>query len=136
MNQVVIEETSFEEVFSEIEENGKYKRLPPKEKTWMTVPEMGNLLGLKKTGRYWLVQKNYFECREIAGQMRVNIASFEKWYANQIKYHKVTGEESGKELKSWSYSVKEVADLLGVDDYLVYELLKKNQIEQVHIWIP
>ena len=45
----------------------------------MTVPEMGKLLGLKKTDRYWL---------------------------------------------------------LGVDDYLVYELLKKNQIEQVHIWIP
>ena len=88
----------------------------------MTVPEMGKLLGLKKTDRYWLI--------------RINIASFEKWYANQIKYHKVTGEESGKELKSWSYSVKEVADLLGVDDYLVYELLKKNQIEQVHIWIP
>ena len=71
-----------------------------------------------------------------AGKIRINIVSFEKWYANQIKYHKVTGEESGKELKSWSYSVKEVADLLGVDDYLVYELLKKNQIEQVHIWIP
>ena len=48
MNQVVIEETSFEEVLSEIEENGKYKRLPPKEKTWMTVPEMGNLLGLRR----------------------------------------------------------------------------------------
>ena len=47
MNQVVIEETSFEEVLSEIEENSKYKRLPPKEKTWMTVPEIGNLLGLK-----------------------------------------------------------------------------------------
>ena len=59
MNQVVIEETSFEEVLSEIEENSKYKRLPPKEKTWMTVPEIGNLLGLKKTGRYWLVQKNH-----------------------------------------------------------------------------
>ena len=58
MNQVVIEETLFEEVLSEIEENGKYKRLPPKEKTWMTVLEMGNLLGLKKTGRYWLGQKN------------------------------------------------------------------------------
>ena len=34
-------------------------------------------------------------------------------------------------MKSWSYSVKEVADLLGVDDYLVYELLKKNQMEAV-----
>ena len=28
-------------------------------------------------------------------------------------------------MKSWSYSVKEVADLLGVDDYLVYDLSKK-----------
>ncbi len=102
----------------------------------MTVPEMGKLLGLKKTDRYWLVHKNVFESKEIAGKIRINIASFEKWYANQIKYHKVTGEEPGKELKSWSYSVKEVADLLSVDDYLVYELLKKNQIEQVHIWIP
>ena len=44
-------------------------------------------------------------------------------------YHKVTGEKPGKELKSWSYSVKEVADLLEVDDYLVYDLLKKNQME-------
>ena len=29
-------------------------------------------------------------------------------------------------MKSWSYSVKEVADLLGVDEYLVYDLLKKK----------
>ena len=34
-------------------------------------------------------------------------------------------------MKSWSYSVKEVADLLEVDDYLVYDLLKKNQMEAV-----
>ena len=95
----------------------------------MTVPEMGKLLGLKKTDRYWLVHKNIFESKEIAGKIRINIASFEKWYANQIKYHKVTGEKPGKELKSWSYSVKEVADLLEVDDYLVYDLLKKNQME-------
>ena len=97
----------------------------------MTVPEMGKLLGLKKTDRYWLVHKNVFESKEIAGKIRINIASFEKWYANQIKYHKVTGEKPGKELKSWSYSVKEVADLLEVDDYLVYDLLKKNQMEAV-----
>ena len=95
------------------------------------VPEMGKLLGLKKTDRYWLVHKNVFESKEIAGKIRINIASFEKWYANQIKYHKVTGEKPGKELKSWSYSVKEVADLLEVDDYLVYDLLKKNQMEAV-----
>ena len=84
-----------------------YKRRPTQKRTWMTVPEMGKLLGLKKTDRYWLVHKNVFESKEIAGKIRINIASFEKWYANQIKYHKVTGEEPGKELKSWSYSVKE-----------------------------
>ena len=131
MNQVVIEETSFEEVLSEIEENSKYKRLPPKEKTWMTVPEIGNLLGLKKTGRYWLVQKNYFECREIAGQMRVNIASFEKWYANQVKYHKVNGEEPGKNLKKWSYSISEVAKMLGISETTVYDLIRRDGIKQL-----
>ena len=137
MNQVVIEETSFEEVLSEIEENGKYKRLPSKEKTWMTVTEMGNLLGLKKTGRYWLVQKNYFECREIAGQMRVNIASFEKWYANQVKYQKVNGEEPGKNLKKWSYSISEVAKMLGISETTVYDLIKRDGIKTVTVdyWI-
>ena len=119
------------EIISKISEDSPYKRRPTQKRTWMTVPEMGKLLGLKKTDRYWLVHKNVFESKEIAGKIRINIASFEKWYANQIKYHKVTGEEPGKELKSWSYSVKEVADLLGVDEYLVYDLLKKNQMEAV-----
>lgn len=114
-----------EEIISKISEDSPYKRRPTQKRTWMTVPEMGKLLGLKKTDRYWLVHKNVFESKEIAGKIRINIASFEKWYANQIKYHKVTGEEPGKELKSWSYSVKEVADLLGVDEYLVYDYSRK-----------
>ena len=32
------------------------------------------------------------------GQMRVDIASFEKWYANQVKHKKVNGAEPGAEL--------------------------------------
>ena len=85
-----------EEIISKISEDSPYKRRPTQKRTWMTVPEMGKLLGLKKTDRYWLVHKNVFESKEIAGKIRINIASFEKWYANQIKYHKVTGEEPGK----------------------------------------
>ena len=92
------------EIISKISEESPYKRRPTQKRTWMTVTEMGKLLGLKKTDRYWLVHKNVFESKEIAGKIRINIASFEKWYANQIKYHKVTGEKPGKELKSWSYS--------------------------------
>ena len=59
----------------------------------MTVPEMGKLLGLKKTDRYWLVHKNVFESKEIAGKIRINIASFEKWYANQIKIGRASCRE-------------------------------------------
>ncbi len=110
------------------------------EKRCYTVQELQEILGvsrptvynlLKKTDRYWLVHKNVFESKEIAGKMRINIASFEKWYANQIKYHKVTGEEPGKELKAWSYSVPEIAEILEIDDTVVYDLINKNNMEVV-----
>ena len=103
------------------------------EKRCYTVQELQEISGvsrptvynlLKKTDRYWLVHKNVFESKEIAGKMRINIASFEKWYANQIKYHKVTGEEPGKELKAWSYSVPEMARLLGLTRSQVYQILR------------
>ena len=106
---------------------------PDKEpiKKWMTVTEMGNLLGLKKTDRYWLVHKNVFETKELLGKMRVNIASFEKWYANQVKYHKVTGEEPGSELKEWSYSIRDIAQILSIEESVVYDLLIRENIETV-----
>ena len=63
-----------------------------KPRKWMSVHEMGDMLGLKKTDRYWLVHKNYFRTETLLGKMRVEIASFEKWYANQDWYHKVNGE--------------------------------------------
>ena len=75
MNQVVIEETSFEEVLSEIEENSKYKRLPPKEKTWMTVPEMGKMLGLKKKEFRWIQLDG--------GKYRISKKSFDDWIDKQ-----------------------------------------------------
>ena len=63
----------------------------------MSVPEMRKLLGLKKTDSYWLVHKNFFKTEVIGGMMRIDLVSFEKWYANQVKYKKVDGEEPGKE---------------------------------------
>ena len=81
---------------------------PAKPRKWMSVHEMGDMLGLKKTDRYWLVHKNYFRTETLLGKLRVEIASFEKWYANQEKYHKVTGEEPGLELKKSSYSPRKI----------------------------
>ena len=38
-----------EEIISKISEDSPYKRRPTQKRTWVTVPEMGKLLGLKKT---------------------------------------------------------------------------------------
>ncbi|MGN0243073.1 MAG: hypothetical protein ACI4CT_03310, partial [Lachnospiraceae bacterium] len=97
----ILNTKDYDSVLKEVETNSPYKRLPSPAKKWMSVSEMGELLGLKKTDRYWLVHKNYFETKDFAGKMRINIKSFEKWYANQIKYHKVNGEEPKKAFRKW-----------------------------------
>ena len=84
-------DAEFREVAKEIVENSPYKRKESEERTMMTVHEMGDLLGIKKTDRYWLVKKGFFQTKVVLGKMWVDIESFEKWYANQVKYKKVTG---------------------------------------------
>lgn len=58
--------------------------------------------------------------------MRVELESFEKWYANQIKYHKITREEPRQELKQRSYSPKDIAEILQI-----YEEMKKADVEYI-----
>lgn len=47
-------------LINDINRSSPYKKKPAVKKKWMTVPEMGNLLGLKKTDRYWLLHKDLF----------------------------------------------------------------------------
>lgn len=100
-----------------------------KTRTTMSVPEMARMLGLCKTESYWLVHRGYFETVLVEGKMRVVIESFEKWYANQIKWHKVDGDPPGQELRSYSYSIREFGELLGVDDSVAYDIVKRCGIE-------
>ena len=44
-----------------------------KKRTTMSVCEMGDLLGLKKTDRYWLVHKQEFQVINVDGKMRVDL---------------------------------------------------------------
>ena len=62
----------------------------------MSVPEMRKLLGLKKTDSYWLVHKNFFKTEVIGGMMRIDLVSFEKWYAKFVKEAKEAGFENLK----------------------------------------
>lgn len=58
----------------------------------------------------------------------VVIESFEKWYANQVKYKKVGGPPPGDELRRNTYSVQELAELLDVDTTTVYFLIQRDRI--------
>ena len=91
----------------------------------MSVTEMRKMLGIGKSDSYWLVKKGYFETVIIAGKMRVMVDSFEKWYDNQLHYKKVDGTPPGKNWTGITFSVREVAELLGVSDSSIYELIKK-----------
>ena len=99
-----------------------------KKKTTMSVTEMRKMLGLGKTDSYWLVHKNCFETVLVNGKMRINIESFEKWYANQVKHKKINGPPPGEKLKERSYSPQELAELLQVDDSEVYEFIHRDRI--------
>ena len=55
----------------------------------MSVMEMGDLLGLKKTDSYYLVHKKLFDVIEVNGVTRIMIDSFEVWYKEQTHYKKV-----------------------------------------------
>ena len=102
-------------------------------KRTMSVPEMRKLLGIKKTESYWLVHKNYLKTELINGTMRVDIASFEKWYANQTKHKKVTGEKPGAQLCAASYSFRDVANMLGEYDGTIYDLWNRKGLPTVTV---
>lgn len=122
-------EETYTNILARIEANSPYEKFPSKKATYMTAAEMGRLLGLKKTERYWLLHKHCFEWEEIMGKFRINIASFEKWYANQIKYKKVTGEEPGLDLKKRTFSPREIAEMLGICESSAYDVINANNIE-------
>ena len=100
-------------------------------KTSMSVIEKGKSLGLGKTESYWLVHKEQFETRFVAGKMRVMVESFERWYANQLHYKKISGELPGKELLKRTMTVPTMAKLLGIKEANAYELIHRLHFRSV-----
>lgn len=104
-----------------------------KRKTTMSVPEMQHMLGLQKTDAYWLVHQHLFDTIIVEKKMRVVLASFEKWYANQLRRSKVNGPPPGAELRACSISIKEMAELLGISTDTAYAIIRRDQIETFEV---
>lgn len=94
-------------------------------KTSISVPEMRRLLGMKKVEAYWLVKQGRFKVILVGGKMRIMLDSFEDWYGRQFRYKKVDGPEPGQLLPA-SWTVPEVAGILGLNRCSVYELIKNH----------
>lgn len=114
------------------EESLEAQPIPSKQpKTTMAVSELQKLFGLCKTEAYWLVHKNYFHTIQVSGKIRIDIASFEDWYARQVKYKKLDGPPPGEILRRESYSAREIGEMLGLSESYVYELMKQAGVEPV-----
>lgn len=113
------------------------KELVELKRKTMSVPELRQLLGLGKTDSYWLVNRNCFNTVCLNGRIRIFIDSFEEWYANQIKYKKANGLPPGEKLIEYSYSVPDIAALLGINEQSVYDRIHSGLLETflVDSWI-
>lgn len=65
----------------------------------------------------------------INDKRRIVISSFEKWYTNQVKYHKVNGSPPGEELCKRSYSVPDAAEILKVKPETIYTLIRQGKLK-------
>ncbi len=100
----------------------------------MSVPEMRRLLGLGRTESYWLLKQGHFKyvCNEKTGRkIRILLDSFEEWYANQFHYHKVIGDPPGGNWTSITYSVNDLAAILGLSTGGIYGILEKEDIKTI-----
>ena len=66
-----------------------------------------------------------------AGKTLVVVSSFEKWYENQIKYHKVCGTEPGLRLRKHSYSARDISILLDVSEQTAYNLIRREGLKTI-----
>ena len=79
-----------EEIISKISEDSPYKRRPTQKRTWMTVPEMAQLLGTTRSAVYTILDNpkysHFFEFIVIAEKKRITKESFQKFLEGQDRY--------------------------------------------------
>lgn len=94
----------------------------------MSVPDLMRILGLGKTSTYRLVNQCYFKTYVVFGKLRIDVESFEKWYASQFHYKKVNGERPGTDHIE-TIAPTTIAKVLGVSKSTAYDFLNNGEIE-------
>lgn len=101
-------------------------------KRTITVPDVQRILGLGKTATYRLINQLYFKTYLVFGTMRVDVESFEEWYASQFHYKKVDGERPGKKYGN-TIAPDTMVKVLGVPKSTAYDLMRKGKVDYILI---
>lgn len=75
---------------------------------------------------------NFYCPTLIVAPLTSRFDSFEEWYAGQIRYRKVSGVSPGENLRKESYSARDIAEILGLSESHVYDLI--IQLNQAVKW--
>lgn len=93
----------------------------------MSVEDVGYVLGLGRTSSYDLVNKMVFKSYLIFGKIRIDVDSFEEWYASQFRYKKITGERPGAKYRN-TLPVMAYAELLGCPKSSINRLINSKRL--------
>lgn len=103
-----------------------------RDKKTITVADMRRILGLGKTAAYRLINQHRFKTYLVFGKMRIDVASFEEWYAGQFHYKKVNGQRPGTKYGN-TIGPTTVAKVLGIPRTTVNDLMNNGLIEFVEV---
>lgn len=96
----------------------------------MTIPEMGRILGVGRTSAYRIAEKQDIKSYLVFGEVRIDVESFEEWYAQQFHFKKVNGEKPGLKYGDTMDTV-DIARILGIGKTTAYDLLKRGDIDYI-----
>jgi len=117
----------------------KYQKVdgtPPGEelkKTTYSASELGDRLGISEASAYELIGKGHFEVVEVLGKRRISKESFDRWYASQNKYLTVEDQKDSEGIIAETYSMPELARMLGVHRQNIYDLVAKGHFETIMV---
>ena len=76
-------EEEYQELVRNIEEHSQYQMKPSLPKKWMTVTEMGDLLGITEAVAYDLIKREKIDTVKVDYWNRIPKEVFWNWYNNQ-----------------------------------------------------
>lgn len=103
-----------------------------RDKKTITVADMRRILGLGKTAAYRLINQHRFKTYLVFGKMRIDVASFEEWYAGQFHYKKVNGQRPGTKYGN-TIGPTTVAKVLGIPRTTANDLMNNGLLEFVEV---